>query len=201
MKNSMQKPDSASELSLFLLGYLCFWPSQQIELGNISISLSTYVYVCTCMICEYTHINIYIHLYLTPYPCLPKSYEFTLIPPLPIQHHSIYSSLSLFQICNSLRTASNSQCIYLIGQSSPCIELPRWFSGKNQSANAGDMGSIPDPGKSPGEGNSNPCQYSCLGNPMDRGVWPATVQKSRTQLSDRTTATSLYVTSPPATLA
>lgn len=132
----MQKPDSASELSLFLLGYLCFWPSQQIELGNISVYLSTYVYmyvhihVYTCMICEYTHINICTHLHLTPYPCLPKSYEFTLIPPLPIQHHSIYSSLSLFQICNSLRTASNSQCIYLMGQSSPCIELPRWFSDK-----------------------------------------------------------------------
>ena len=45
-------------------------------------------------------------------------------------------------------------------------------------ANAGDvrdMGSVPQSGRSPGEGNDNPLQYSCLGNPTDRGVWWATV--------------------------
>ena len=41
---------------------------------------------------------------------------------------------------------------------------------KNPPANAGDMGSIPGSGISPGGGNGNPLQYSCLGNPMDRGV-------------------------------
>ena len=46
---------------------------------------------------------------------------------------------------------------------------------KSQPANARDTGSIPDPGRSPGEGNGNPLQYSCLGNPMDRGAWWATV--------------------------
>ena len=46
---------------------------------------------------------------------------------------------------------------------------------KNLPANAGDMGLIPDLGISPGEGNGNPLQYSCLGNPMDRGAWQATV--------------------------
>ena len=46
---------------------------------------------------------------------------------------------------------------------------------KNLPANAGDMGLIPDLGTSPGEGNGNPLQYSCLGNPMDRGAWQATV--------------------------
>ena len=39
----------------------------------------------------------------------------------------------------------------------------------------GDMGSIPGSGRSPGEGNGNPLQYSCLKNPMDRGAWWATV--------------------------
>ena len=39
----------------------------------------------------------------------------------------------------------------------------------------GDMGSIPGLGRSPGEGNGNPLQSSCLGNPMDRGTWWATV--------------------------
>ena len=46
---------------------------------------------------------------------------------------------------------------------------------KNPPANAGDVGLIPGSGRSPGEGNGNPLQYSCLGNPMDRGTWQATV--------------------------
>ena len=41
--------------------------------------------------------------------------------------------------------------------------------------NAGDLGSIPELGRSLGEGNGNPLQYSCLENPMDRGAWEATV--------------------------
>ena len=45
---------------------------------------------------------------------------------------------------------------------------------KNPPANAGDLGSIPGLGRSPGVGNGNPLQYSCLRNPMDRGVWWAT---------------------------
>ena len=42
---------------------------------------------------------------------------------------------------------------------------------------AGDLGSIPGSGRSPGEGNGNPLQYSCLENPMDRGAWWATVHR------------------------
>ena len=45
---------------------------------------------------------------------------------------------------------------------------------KNLLANAGDVGSIPGSGRSPGGGNGNPLQDSCLGNPMDRGAWQAT---------------------------
>ena len=48
---------------------------------------------------------------------------------------------------------------------------------KNSPANAGDSGSIPGSGRYPGEGNGNPLQYSCLRNPMDRGVWRATIQR------------------------
>ena len=65
------------------------------------------------------------------------------------------------------------------------------FSGgsvvKNPPANAGDMGLILESGKSPGEANGNPLQHSCLGNPMDRRVWRATVcevTKSQTQLNN-----------------
>ena len=46
---------------------------------------------------------------------------------------------------------------------------------KNLPVNAGDSGSIPGSGRSPGEGHGNPLQYSCLGNPRDRGAWQATV--------------------------
>ena len=46
---------------------------------------------------------------------------------------------------------------------------------RNPPPNAGDVGSIPGSGRSPGEGNGNPLQYSCLGNPMDRGAWQAIV--------------------------
>ena len=59
---------------------------------------------------------------------------------------------------------------------------------KNSPASAGESGSIPGLGKSPGEGNGTPLQYSCLGNPMDRGAWRATahgIAKSRTQLRTR----------------
>ena len=63
------------------------------------------------------------------------------------------------------------------------------FSGelvvKNLPANAGDIrdaGLIPGWGRSPGEGNGNPLQYSCLGNPMDRGAWQATVHGATKEL-------------------
>ena len=46
---------------------------------------------------------------------------------------------------------------------------------KNPPASAGDAGSIPGSGRSLGEGNGNPLQYSCLGNPVDRGAWKSTV--------------------------
>ena len=47
--------------------------------------------------------------------------------------------------------------------------------GKESACNAGDLGSIPGLGRSPGEGNGNSLQDSCLGNPLDRGAWWATV--------------------------
>ena len=48
---------------------------------------------------------------------------------------------------------------------------PPSLVGKEPACNAGDLGSLPGTGRSPGEGNSNPLQYSCLENPMDRGAW------------------------------
>ena len=67
--------------------------------------------------------------------------------------------------------------------------FPGGSDGKMSDCNAGDPGSIPGSGITPGGRNGNPLQYSCLENAMDRGAWWATVHevaKSRTQLSDFT---------------
>ena len=73
------------------------------------------------------------------------------------------------------------------------VSLSKGFPGsldsKASAYNMGDLGLIPGSGRSPGEGNGNPFQYSCLENPMVGGAWWATVHrvaKSRTPLSDFT---------------
>ena len=66
---------------------------------------------------------------------------------------------------------------------------------KNLPANAGDAGSIPGSGSSPGGGRGNPLQYSCLEDPVDRGAWWATmhgVTKSQTQLKQLSSSSSTY---------
>ena len=63
--------------------------------------------------------------------------------------------------------------------------LPQWLSDKEYSCQVGDSGLIPGLGISLGEENDNPPQYSCLGNPMDRGAWWATVHGA-TKESDTT---------------
>ena len=53
--------------------------------------------------------------------------------------------------------------------------FPNSSVGKSSACNAEDPGLIPGQGRSPGEGNGSPLQYSCLENPMDKGAWQATV--------------------------
>ena len=81
-----------------------------------------------------------------------------------------------------------------------CFETPNWeilgwqalpgdSEVKTSAWNAGDLGSIPGLGRSPGERNGNPLQYSCLENPVEGGAWWATVHgisKSQTRLNDFT---------------
>ena len=67
------------------------------------------------------------------------------------------------------------QLMRLIPRDYEKVDVRKWASQvvlvvKNPPANAGDLGSIPGLGRSPGEGDSNPLQYSCLENPMDRGT-------------------------------
>ena len=64
-------------------------------------------------------------------------------------------------------------------------DFPGGSDGKASAYNVGDLGSIPGSGRSPEEGNGNPLQYSCLGNPMDKGAWWATVHGVAKE-SDRT---------------
>ena len=64
--------------------------------------------------------------------------------------------------------------------------FPDGSDGKGSVCNAGDPASIPGSGRSPGEGNGNPLQYSCLENPMDRGAWQATCSPWGHKESDTT---------------
>ena len=68
-----------------------------------------------------------------------------------------------------------------------CMVFPDGSGGKESACSGGAPGAIPGLGRSPGEGNGCPLQYSCLENSMDRGTWRAmvhTVTKSQTRLSD-----------------
>ena len=69
------------------------------------------------------------------------------------------------------------------------VGFPGGSDSEESACSAGDPGSIPGSGRSAGEGNGNPLQYSCLENPMDGGAWQATVHgvaKSRTRLRNFT---------------
>ena len=76
-------------------------------------------------------------------------------------------------------------------------DFPGGSDGKASAYNVGNLGSIPGSGRSPGEGNGNPLQYSCLENPMDRGTWWATVHgvAKESDTTERLHFTSLHFTS------
>ena len=94
-----------------------------------------------------------------------------------------------------IRVGKNSRSFFFFFSWTPRLQITPLVAsfkdsdGKASVYNAGNSGSIPGSGRSPGEGNGNPLQYYCLENPMDRGAWQATahgVAKSRTGLSDFT---------------
>jgi len=96
--------------------------------------------------------------------------------------HSIIGIRSTFGSCNSPLFRKWGQIRF--GWTSLVAQTV-----KASAYNVGDLGSIPGLGRSPGEGNGNPLQYSCLENPMDRGAWQAAVHgvtKSQIRLSDFT---------------
>ena len=75
----------------------------------------------------------------------------------------------------SLRGGAGKTAIYAIWDSLWLFGTPCGSDGKESACNAGDPGLIPGSGRSPGEGDGYPLQFSCLENPMDRGAWWATV--------------------------
>ena len=78
---------------------------------------------------------------------------------------------------------------------SPQISFPCSSVNKECVCNAGDLGSSPGSGRSPGGGNGHPLQYSCLENPMDRGTWRATESDKAERLTHRYTHSLLQVLS------
>ena len=91
---------------------------------------------------------------------------------------------SCLTLCGSMDCSPPGSSVHGVLQA----RIPEWvailFSGgftrprdqTGASCTAGDLGSVPRSGRSPGEGNGYPLQYSCLENPMDRGAWRATIQ-------------------------
>ena len=141
------------------------------------------------------------HTHMLSYSNVPRIFEVTRLAPRFYQIYSIIKSV--------LGTCYPKAVCYLGTHWSPQIwashafvrplphattrDFPSGSDVKGCACNTGDLGSIPGLGRSHGEANGNPLQYSCLENPMDGGAWPATVHgvpKNQTRLN--------YFTSPHA---
>ena len=95
----------------------------------------------------------------------------------------------------------DTYCYPEITEYSEYLGFPGSSVVKNPPANAGNIGSIPGSRRSPGEGNGNPLQYSCLGKPIDRGAWCATVhgvskESDITERLNNSTEVSCFVGHP-----
>ena len=127
----------------------------------VSCRSLSWLRICTINICTFGNNNSYtLHMYNAVYI---------------IQFSSVSQSCRLF--------ATPWTCVYFIYIYIYIMwGFPGDSSGKESACNSGDPGSVPESGRSPGEGNGNPLQYSCLENPMNRGVWWATVHGIRKEL-------------------
>ena len=102
---------------------------------------------------------------------------------------ALQGAMKMSEIMSGRAQSQAWVCALHIGACIVVIRLPQWLNGKKSSCNAGDVGSIPGTGRSPGGGCGNPLQYCCLGKPMDRGAWQAIVHevvKSQIRLSAHT---------------
>ena len=93
----------------------------------------------------------------------------------------------LLKACSSFHKHQHSIKIFVLLHPHSYWSTPGDSDGKESACSVGDLDSIPELGRCPGEGNGNPLQYSCLENPMNGGAWSATVHgiaKSQTRLGD-----------------
>ena len=129
-------------------------------------------------------------------PCLPASFPSS-FSPFYILFLGRFLFLNTIPIIVLLKTVTklHGWIFKTLSISFPCF--PGGSEVKTSACNVGDLGLIPGSGRSPGEGNGNPLQYSCLEKPMDGGAWWATVHsvaKSRTRLSNFTfTSFTFYI--------
>ena len=108
-------------------------------------------------------------------PCLHTYYIF---------FRTVWNTMPLY-MCHWVFPKNKN--FFFINHSMIIKGFPGDSDGEESTCNAGDLGSLPGLGRSPGGGHGNPLQYSCLENPMDRGAWWATfhgVSKSWTQLNN-----------------
>ena len=119
--------------------------------------------------------------------CLPKILFLSPFWNVPFAQHIQACVIVTFVIIHSLLLTVIPLGKRVISYLPLYLYLPDGSVVKNPPANAGDMDSVSGLGRSPGEGNGNPVQYFCLGDPMDRGAWWATVHgvaKSQTWRSN-----------------
>ena len=98
----------------------------------------------------------------------------------------LFEILRFYSSCTFLHSDALEYCMHLLF----ILGLPWWLNQYRITCNEEDVGSVPGSGRSPGEGHGDPCQYSCLDNPMDWGTWQATSPQGHKE-SDTTEVTEL----------
>ena len=117
-----------------------------------------------------------------------------------VPDHQIKANISIMQVTDyyyfgfpvHIKVRFNLYCGRLSVQYHYVFGFPGGSEVKASACNAGDLGSIPGSGRSPGEGNGNPLQYSCLENPMDGGAWGLQSTGSQRIGHDWATSLSLF---------
>ena len=142
--------------------------------------------------CPMQLINIKVHLVFYKKIEITNEFDVFIILNISLQiSPNLFNKGKRLRILFTLKLLTSEVVELIAFRFGPCEGISWGFSsgsdGKESACNAGDLGSIPGSGRSPGEGNGSPLQYSCLENSMDRGAWWTTVHEvtmSQTRLSN-----------------